>query len=118
MKEFITLAYPDGTHLGKLSTKEKQQHIDDVMAYLEDLDRQGKIKSAEPLADIGRQIIGKKGEITDGPFVETKETVAGFFHILAKDMEKAISIAKANPMFNLEEGGRLEVRPMGIINKI
>jgi len=32
-------------------------------------------------------------------FNETKEVIAGYFHIVANDMNEAVSIAKANPIF-------------------
>ncbi|MDN5213048.1 YciI family protein [Fulvivirgaceae bacterium BMA12] len=117
MKEYMILAFPDGDHLESLTPAEKQKHLDRVMAYLEDLDHKGKLKSAQPLANAGRRITGKKGVTTDGPFVETKESVAGYFHILADSMKDATQIARANPLFDLELGGRLEVRPIGNVNQ-
>ena len=47
--------------------------------------------------------------ITDGPFIEAKEVVAGFFILEAPDLDTAIQIAKLNPA--TVEGG-VEVRPL------
>ena len=55
---------------------------------------------------------GTKRSVTDGPFAETKELVAGFWIWQVRSMEEAVEWAKRcpNPM-----GGRsvLEIRPIG-----
>ena len=48
------------------------------------------------------------GEITDGPFMETKEDLAGVFVIEARDLDHALALAKMTPIV---EGG-VEVRPL------
>lgn len=47
--------------------------------------------------------------VTDGPFIEAKEVVAGFFILEAPDLDVALRIAKANPA--TIDGG-VEVRPL------
>ncbi|MFI6503854.1 YciI family protein [Nonomuraea typhae] len=52
-----------------------------------------------------------RGEaVTDGPFIETKEVVAGFFILEAPDLDVALKICKLNPV--VLEGGGVEVRPL------
>jgi hypothetical protein len=48
------------------------------------------------------------GELTDGPFIETKEDLAGVFVIEARDLDHALELAKMTPIV---EGG-VEVRPL------
>jgi hypothetical protein len=48
--------------------------------------------------------------MSDGPFVEAKEVVAGFFVIDAPDLDAALEIARTNPAIQL--GGGVEVRPV------
>ena len=48
--------------------------------------------------------------ITDGPFVDSKEVVAGFYVIEAPDLDAALAIARTNPV--VREGGGVEVRPV------
>ena len=48
------------------------------------------------------------GVVTDGPFIETKEVLAGVFVIEARDLDHALAIAKLTP---IAEGG-VEVRPL------
>jgi hypothetical protein len=47
--------------------------------------------------------------ITDGPFVETKEQLAGFYLIEARDLNDAIQLAAKIPP---AREGRIEVRPV------
>jgi hypothetical protein len=47
--------------------------------------------------------------VTDGPFVEAKEVLAGFFILEANDLDQALTIAKANPA---TLRGGVEVRPL------
>jgi hypothetical protein len=49
-----------------------------------------------------------KTSVTDGPFTETKELVAGFYLIEARDMSEAIEVAARIPSARL---GTVEVRP-------
>lgn len=48
--------------------------------------------------------------ITDGPFVDSKEVVAGFYVIEAPDLDSALAIARRNPA--VRGGGGVEVRPV------
>jgi hypothetical protein len=51
---------------------------------------------------------GKKAAVTDGPFAETKELIAGFWIWEVKDMAEAMQWASRAPML---DGDTLEVRP-------
>ena len=46
--------------------------------------------------------------VTDGPFVETKEVLGGYYLIEAADLDEALEIAKLCPSPN----GGIEVRPI------
>jgi hypothetical protein len=48
------------------------------------------------------------GAVTDGPFVETKEALGGFYIVEARDLDHALEIAKLCPAY----GGGVEVRPV------
>jgi len=50
-----------------------------------------------------------KVSTTDGPFAETKEQLAGFYYIEAKDLNDAIQVAARIPPARL---GSIEIRPV------
>ena len=52
--------------------------------------------------------------VTDGPFVETKEVLGGYYLIEAKDLDSAIGIAARIPGARL---GSIEVRPIWVYDK-
>jgi hypothetical protein len=54
-----------------------------------------------------------KVSITDGPFAETKEQLAGFYLIDAKDLDQAIQVAAKIPP---AREGTIEVRPVRQLN--
>jgi hypothetical protein len=50
-----------------------------------------------------------KVSVVDGPFAETKEILAGFYLIDARDMEEAVQLASRIPPAQV---GSIEVRPI------
>jgi hypothetical protein len=69
-----------GTHWDKgLSPEEIQKVMNRANAWFDRLIQQGKAKAGQPLAHEGKIVSGKKGRIvTDGPFAESKEAIAGY----------------------------------------
>src|SRR4051812_1852273 len=112
MKEFMLLIRTEGDHLATLSPEQQQLHVQKVMNYMGGLMKSGKLKSAQPLEMEGTMISGGKGKLKDGPYNETKEVIAGYFLIEAKDLNEATQIAKDNPVFEDGTGARIEVRPI------
>ncbi|MGH1366870.1 MAG: YciI family protein [Calditrichia bacterium] len=111
MKEFMLLIRADGNPVAELSPQKQQEHVEKVGGFIKRLVDEGKMIAAEPLEMSGTVVSRKKGMLTDGPFNETKEVVAGYYHIRAESLEEAVSIAKTDPRF--EDGDwRIEVRPI------
>ena len=79
--------------------------------YNEDMKNAGVLLAAEGLHPPSKgkrlRIVGGKRVITDGPFTEAKEVIAGFWIIQAKSEEEAIEWAKRCP---LPEHGLIEIR--------
>jgi hypothetical protein len=118
MKEFMLLIRTEGDHLTTLSPEQQQQHLQKVMAYMGGLMKSGKLKSAQPLEMEGTLISGTKGKLKDGPYNESKEVIAGYFLIQAKDLAEATQIARENPVFEGGTNARIEVRPIKVMEGI
>ena len=77
----------------------------------EDLKKRGVLLAAEPLFPVETaktvRVRGGRIAITDGPFAETKEQLAGFYLIDAADQEAAMRIAAQIPPARV---GSIEVR--------
>ncbi|MGB7848610.1 MAG: YciI family protein [Candidatus Acidiferrum sp.] len=79
--------------------------------YDEELRKAGVLLAEEGLHPSSKgtriRVSGGKRIVTDGPFTEAKEVIAGFWIIQAKSKEEAIEWANRCP---LPEGGLIEVR--------
>jgi hypothetical protein len=92
-----------------LSTEEIQNVMGRWIAWFDRLTEKGKAKAGQPLTDQGKVISGKKGQtILDGPFAESKETVAGYILLQVDNLDEAVEIAKECP--GLDYGLSVEVR--------
>jgi hypothetical protein len=86
---------------------------DECMAYDRDLRQSGRCVASEALQAVSTaktvRVRNGKVSITDGPFTETKEFLAGFYLIDAADMNEAIRLAAEIPPAQV---GSIEVRPV------
>jgi hypothetical protein len=62
-------------------------------------------QALEPSA--ATRTIRKGGLVTDGPFLESKEVIAGFF-VVEADMDQAVAVGRLLPIMD----GAVEVRPL------
>jgi hypothetical protein len=106
--EYLLLFRNTGWHKD-LSPEEILQNMARFTAWFEQLSNQGQFKGGGPLAHAGKMLASKRG-MTDGPFAESKEAIAGFFIIQADSLEQAVEIAGDCP--GLEFGQTVEVRPI------
>ena len=96
-------------------SKEKWSAVPDreCLNSAERLRLNGKLIAAEPLEPIetATSVRIRNGAltITDGPFAETKEQLAGFYLVDAADLDEAIQIASKIPP---AREGTIEVRPV------
>ena len=108
--KFLLLHYADES--AEWSAEETQQDQALLAAWLEDTVARGVNLQGSYLQPSrnAATIRARDGEIllTDGPFAETKEQIAGFDVLECDDLDEAIEIARRHPMARL---GVLEVRP-------
>jgi hypothetical protein len=99
-----------------LSSAQLQKVVSDWMAWFERLKAEGKCAGGHPLEEQGKVISGKHRMVADGPFVESKEAIGGYFYLTVADENEAIEIAKQCP--GLEYGSVVEVRPVADVCSI
>jgi len=89
--------------------------LTEMMKYNEELVKAGVMLAGEGLhpSSKGARVKSSKGKltVTDGPFIETKELIAGFWIWQVKSMEDAIEWAKRIPNPDNEDG-EVEIRPV------
>ena len=85
----------------------------DCMAFGDTLRKSGRYLAAEALERVAMattvRVRNGKASLTDGPFAETKEQLAGFYLIDARDLDEAIEVAAKIPPARV---GSIEVRPV------
>lgn len=113
---YLCLAYGDRRKMEALSKEQFEALVAKCRVHDEELRRSGHHVFSESLEwDVASIRPGKgKPVVTDGPFVETKETVGGLFVIEARDMNEALRVASLHPAAHLGEGfgWGIEVRPI------
>jgi hypothetical protein len=111
--KYMLLVHHDEEVFGKFSETKRQQMLEESVQLTHQLHADGKYLSASPLHPASTAAIVRvrdgKSFVTDGPFIETREQVAGYFLIDAKDLDEAISIAARVPGARI---GTIEVRPV------
>ena len=114
--KYLCLAYGDQKKMEALTKAEFEALVAKCMPMDEELRKTGQLVSSESLEWAATTIRTRGGnmQVTDGPFVETKETVGGLIVIEARDLNEAIRIASLHPAARMgEEGGwAIEIRPI------
>jgi hypothetical protein len=111
MNDFLLIIRTEGNVWTDLSPEQLQKHMEHGMAYIGKLMAEGKLKNAGPVAKGSKVITESGGILKDGPFNESKEVIAGYFLLAAKDIDEAVAIAKENPIFK-DIPTKIEVHPM------
>ncbi|HEX9785719.1 MAG TPA: YciI family protein [Opitutaceae bacterium] len=92
---------------------------DECVAYDESIRQSGHCIASEALQPVQTattvRVRDGKVSITDGPFAETKEQLAGFYLVEAADLNEAIGIASKIPPARV---GSVEVRPIRPIREM
>ena len=85
----------------------------DVEAWVEEMDGRGIRITGDPVQHQSKaaavRVRGGATVVTDGPFLETKEVLAGFDLLECRDMAEAIEVAAGHPM---AWTGVVELRPL------
>jgi hypothetical protein len=111
--KYLLLVHHDETVFSNLSEDTQRKMLEESIQLTHQLHADKQYLSASPLspaatAAIVRMRDGKR-LVTDGPFMETKEQLAGYFLIDAADHNEAIAIAAQIPGARI---GMVEVRPV------
>ncbi|MEV4349394.1 YciI family protein [Actinoplanes sp. NPDC049596] len=101
--------------LDALTDEEKAAIGDGHGALLTELKESGELIATQALADPSQSAVvsvsGGQRVVTDGPFVEAKEYLGGFYLIDCEDRERALEIAAKIPDAAIA-GLAVEVRPV------
>jgi hypothetical protein len=106
MMRFMMLMIPQGYEAAAPGTMPPAEAVAAMMKYNEALKEAGILVTLDGLhpPSMGARICfaGGKPVVTDGPFIEAKEVIGGYWMIEVKSKEEAIEWAKKCPASNNE----------------
>jgi hypothetical protein len=104
--KYLCLVYGEETQIAGMDDHE-------CLTYDRSLRESGRCLASEALEPVATattiRVRHGKVSVSDGPFAETKEQLAGFYLVEARDLNEAISIASKIPPAQV---GSIEVRPV------
>ncbi|MBO6622243.1 MAG: hypothetical protein JJ892_13800 [Balneola sp.] len=106
MKKYMLILFEEENMYTDFSPEEMQKEIGEHMKWIETLGDH--YDSGEPLMPHAKSVKGKDKVVTDGPYIESKELVSGFYILNAESLDEATELSKGCPVLRL--GGNIEVR--------
>lgn len=107
MAQYAILIYAtDSAHSADATPEDLELHN----RHAQEIQKSGSMVAAFALQPIATATSVRGDVVTDGPFLDAKEVVAGVCVIEAPDLDAALAIARTNPA--TQQGGGVEVRPV------
>ena len=106
---YLFLLWGDEAGELALSDAERRAIVEAHGRFLRDVRDGGREVTGEPLGPSAEGVVvrGGGGSRTDGPFLETKEQIGGFYLIDCRDLDDAVELAGRIPA---SPGLRVEIR--------
>jgi hypothetical protein len=111
--QYMLMIYSEEAGWAKMTKAEQEQGMAAYMAYGEALTKAGVLKGSNRLRPVSTattvRVANGKSQVLDGPYVDSKEQLGGYFMIDVPDLDAAISWAARCPGAS---HGVVEVRPI------
>ena len=113
--KYVILMQVDPAVLEQLTPEQQQMIGEGHGAFMAATKESGEFVATQALGDPSRskvvRSVGGRPEVTDGPFVESKEFMGGFYLLDVEDEARAVELAKQIPDAQIP-GLALEIRPV------
>lgn len=111
--KFMLIVHHNEDAFEKMDKATQSQLLTESIELTHQLHGTGQYVHASPLHPAATAVIVRVREgkplVTDGPFIETREQIAGYFLVNAQDLNEAVSVAARVPGARI---GTVEVRPL------
>jgi hypothetical protein len=111
--QYLLTLYADESRFNAMTPEQKQQGLAAYMAYTQALQAAGVYVGSNRLRPVSTastlRMTNGKVQVLDGPFIESKEELGGYFLIDVPNLDAAISWASKCPGVG---HGIVEVRPI------
>jgi hypothetical protein len=111
--KYMLLIYSNPANWAKLSETERKELNAEYGTFTQNIIGAGEFVSGDPLAGVDTattvKVRGGASEAIDGPYVESKEHLAGYYVVDVKDLDRALALAAQIPDARFSA---VEVRPV------
>jgi hypothetical protein len=111
--QYLFMLYADEAGWSKMTKAQQEQGYAAYMAYTEALKKAGVYQGSNRLQPISAattvRVADGKSQVLDGPYIESKEQLGGYYLVDVPDLDTAISWAARCPGAS---HGTIEVRPV------
>ena len=111
--QYLLMLYADETGWSKMTKAQQEQGYAAYMAYTEALKKAGAWVGSNRLQPVSAattvRVADSKSQGLDGPYIESKEQLGGYYLIDVPDLDSALSWAARCPGAS---HGTIEVRPV------
>ena len=111
--QYLLMIYQNEVEYAKIDEATSQKILGEYQAFTQSIVQSGNYKGGDRLRPTTTattvRVRDGKTLTTDGPFAETREQLAGYYLIEAKDIDAATAIAARIPSARI---GSIEVRPI------
>jgi len=115
--QYLLLIYQNEAEAANMGEASLKTMHADYMAFTQSIVQSGHLKAGDALqrSSTSTTVRVRNGKTltTDGPFAETREQLAGYYLIEAKDLDQAITISERIPS---AKWGSIEVRPIRVFS--
>jgi hypothetical protein len=119
MMRYMLLVYSNENSMETASPEEHQRIWAGHAAVMSETSQRGILRGAEPLEPTSTATTVRTQQskvlVTDGPFAETKEQLAGYYILDCKDLDEALEWAARIPTACAGGSGCIEVRPIRFV---
>jgi hypothetical protein len=113
--QYMLMTYVNEAGWSKLTKAEQEQGVAAYTAFMDALTKAGALRGGNRLqpssAATTVRVANGKSQVLDGPYMDSKEQLGGFFIIDVADLDAAISWAARCPAAG---HGVVEVRPLWV----
>jgi hypothetical protein len=115
--QYLLMIYQNEAEYAKRDAATARKTMEEYGAFTESIIQSGNFKAGDRLqpSTTATTVRVRDGKTltTDGPFAETREQLAGYYLVEAKDLDAALAIAARIPSAKF---GSIEVRPIWVYN--
>ncbi len=116
--QYLLMIYGDEASVHGITPEEGKAMGEAYARFTQDIVKSGHLKGGDQLKPSSTATTIRRGEgksmMTDGPFAETREQLAGYYIVEARDLDEAIAIADRIPVTS----GAVEVRPINTVARM